>query len=149
MRALSIRQPWAWLIIRPDLVGAELRNSAVLAGQVKNIENRSWSTDFRGEILIHAAKGMTRAEYDNCRFYALDRGVVVPPMKDLQRGGIIGRAEVVDCVHEGVLTAYTARWFMGPYGLRLVNPQPTEFVPLKGMLGFFRVSDDFAPVPKA
>jgi hypothetical protein len=46
MKALSIRQPWAWLILN--------------AG--KDIENRDWLTRFRGPFLIHASKGMTRAE---------------------------------------------------------------------------------------
>jgi hypothetical protein len=39
MKALSIRQPWAWLII---------------AG-IKDIENRRWATNHRGPILVHAA----------------------------------------------------------------------------------------------
>jgi hypothetical protein len=46
--ALSIRQPWAWLILH--------------AG--KDIENRDWPTKYRGPFLIHASKGMTRDEYE-------------------------------------------------------------------------------------
>ena len=49
MKALSIRQPWAWLILN--------------AG--KDIENRSWYTSVRGRVLIHASKGMTLAEYED------------------------------------------------------------------------------------
>lgn len=45
--ALSIRQPWAWLILH--------------AG--KDIENRTWQTYQRGWFAIHASKGMTRREY--------------------------------------------------------------------------------------
>jgi hypothetical protein len=48
MKALSIRQPWAWLILN--------------AG--KDIENRDWPTHFRGRFLIHASKGMTHDEYE-------------------------------------------------------------------------------------
>lgn len=40
MKALSIRQPWAWMILH--------------AG--KDIENREWPTRFRGRVLIHASK---------------------------------------------------------------------------------------------
>ena len=47
--ALSIRQPWAWLIVNG----------------YKDIENRNWKTNFRGKILVHAAKGMTKAEYED------------------------------------------------------------------------------------
>jgi hypothetical protein len=57
MKALSIRQPWAWLILH--------------AG--KDIENRDWPTRFRGRFLIHAAKGMTRDEYENGRGAAARR----------------------------------------------------------------------------
>ena len=46
MKALSIRQPWAWLIVHGR----------------KDIENRSWRTKFRGRFLVHAAQGMTRRE---------------------------------------------------------------------------------------
>ncbi|WP_229215634.1 ASCH domain-containing protein [Duganella sp. CY15W] len=41
MKALSIRQPWAWLIVNG----------------YKDIENRSWSTNVRGKVLVHASKG--------------------------------------------------------------------------------------------
>ena len=46
---LSIRQPWAWLILN--------------AG--KDIENREWPTRFRGRVLIHASKGMTHDEWED------------------------------------------------------------------------------------
>ena len=44
MKTLSITQPWATLIA----IGA------------KGIETRSWSTDYRGELAVHAAKGFPR-----------------------------------------------------------------------------------------
>ena len=50
MKALSIRQPWAWLIVNGH----------------KDIENRQWRTHFRGKIYVHAAKGMTRGDYLAC-----------------------------------------------------------------------------------
>ncbi|WP_289241690.1 ASCH domain-containing protein [Delftia sp.] len=46
--ALSIRQPWAWLIVHG----------------YKDIENRDWHTPFRGNLLVHAGLTMTRAYYD-------------------------------------------------------------------------------------
>lgn len=39
MRVLSIRQPWAWLIV----------------SGYKDIENRTWYTPYRGEIAVHAS----------------------------------------------------------------------------------------------
>lgn len=49
MKAISIRQPWASLIV----LG------------IKDIENRSWPTSQRGIVLVHASKGMTRSEHED------------------------------------------------------------------------------------
>lgn len=121
MKALSIRQPWAWLIIHGG----------------KDIENRSWHTKFRGRFLVHAAKGMTRAEYyDACR-YAADRGVSIPFREELQHGGIIGSVELVDS-----LDASASPWYMGEKGFLLRDPKPLPFTPLKGQLNFFDVHNE-------
>ena len=40
VKALSIQQPWAWLIVNGH----------------KDIENRDWRTNFRGPVAIHAGK---------------------------------------------------------------------------------------------
>lgn len=47
MKALSIKQPWASLICTP-------RQDNPLLG-IKDIENRTWRTHFRGKIYIHAS----------------------------------------------------------------------------------------------
>lgn len=121
--ALSIRQPWAWAIIN--------------AG--KDIENRDWSTKFRGPVCIHAAKGMTQGEFDS--FVDLSRvmfreglwkGDFIPERKALSRGGIVGVCDIVDCVN-----ASESPWFFGRYGFVLKNARPVEFIPVKGALGFF------------
>ena len=115
--ALSIRQPWAWAIIH--------------AG--KDIENRDWPTKFRGPVCIHAAKGMTTAEHeDAARFMHFERGIVAPLFVHTVRGGIIGTAEVVDCVE-----ASPSPWFFGRYGFVLRNPLAVDFIPVRGALGFF------------
>jgi hypothetical protein len=114
--ALSIRQPWAWLILHGG----------------KDIENRSWYTHRRGPILIHASQGMTKAEYQEAQWTAEDNGIELPPFDQLQRGGIIGQVEIVDC-----LTHSTSPWYFGQYGFLLKNPKPLPFQPCKGSLGFF------------
>lgn len=121
MKALTIRQPWAWSIIH--------------AG--KDIENRDWATKFRGRFLVHAAKGMTREEYEEtCEFF---EGLKIepPPLAALQWGGIIGIAELVDCVE-----ASASPWFFGRYGFVLRDPKPMEFIPCKGALGWWAPSAD-------
>ncbi len=120
MKALSIRQPWAWLIINSN----------------KDIENRSWHTKFRGRFLVHASQGMTRSEYGFAWQFAKRLGVTVPPFEDLQRGGIIGSVDLVDSVDTS-----TSPWYMGEKGFVLRDPKPLEFVPMKGRLGFFDVPD--------
>ena len=119
---ISVRQPWAWLIFNG-----------------KDIENRDWYTKVRGQVFIHASKGMTNQEY----LWALEfAGQIIPrhilsvfPGKDeLARGGIIGSVEIVDCV-----TRSDSRWFRGRYGFVLRDQQPLPFYPYRGHLGFFKI----------
>jgi len=121
-QALSVRQPWAWAIIH--------------AG--KDIENRSWQAvnhglRVRGSIAIHAAKGITRDEYESASDFMAHIGVTCPPAIDLMRGGIIGTVEVIDVVKDS-----KSPWFMGPRGLVLSNPQCCDFIPAVGALGYFK-----------
>jgi len=55
MKCISIRQPWAWLIVRPDIIGEDTRARAYAAGLIKDIENRDWLTRYRGPVAIHAS----------------------------------------------------------------------------------------------
>lgn len=137
MKALSIRQPWAWLIIRPDITDPETREFAIRNAYTKDIENRSWPTKMRGRILVHAAKGMTLDEYDEAIdvLWAVgDRTINLPSVDQIDRGGIIGTVDIVDCI-----TRSASPWFFGPYGFVLSNPQPLPFLPMSGRLGFFDV----------
>lgn len=113
--ALSIRQPWAWLIVH--------------AG--KDIENRSWPTRFRGPVLIHAGKAWGREERE-AREYVIDKMRIYIPEK-LPLGGIVGRAEIVDCVEQS-----DSPWFFGPYGFVLRRAHDLTFAPCRGALGFFK-----------
>ncbi|MFU6893283.1 ASCH domain-containing protein [Pseudomonas aeruginosa] len=118
MKALSIRQPWAWLIVNGH----------------KDIENRSWPTRFRGPVLIHAAKGMTGTEYNDAYFFALDQGITIPHFNDLERGGIVGVATVTGCSDDCL-----SPWFFGKFGFQLAEAKSLPFRPCKGRLGFFEV----------
>lgn len=123
MIALSIRQPWAWLILN--------------AG--KDIENRDWPTDRRGRFLIHASKGMTQDEYISGALTLRDirQDIELPPFEKLQRGGIVGSVELVNCVSDN-----QSPWFFGDFGFVLRDPQPLAFAPFKGRLGFFDVPEE-------
>lgn len=134
--ALSVRQPWAWAIIH--------------AG--KDIENRSWQAvnhglRQRGRIAIHAAKGMTRDEYEEARDFIDRQGRPCPDAHALHRGGIIGSVEVID-----VVGRHDSPWFFGPRGLVLRDPRPCPFVPATGALGYFKWSPgdpaDLVPIAR-
>ena len=123
MKALSIKQPWAWLIIHGG----------------KDIENRSWRTKFRGRFLVHASAGCTKKEWASAVSFALNAGLIkhpaeVPPINELEFGSIIGSVELVDCVD----TSHSP-WYMGQNGFVLSDPKPLAIMPYKGRLGFFEV----------
>lgn len=120
MKALSIRQPWAWLIVNGH----------------KDIENRDWWTGFRGPVLIHASKGMTRDEYDDCEDLSSALGVTLPPFEALERGGIVGRAVITGCVKDS-----DSPWFFGKYGFVVADAKTLPFRPFRGQLGFFDVQE--------
>lgn len=126
MMALSIRQPWASLILA--------------AG--KDIENRCWPTRYRGRFLVHAAKGCTRDEWADAIEFAEDilDSNITTDLKAIPRGGIIGSVELVDCV-----SASESPWFVGEYGFVLRDPKWLPFVPWKGQLGFFDVPESALP----
>ena len=139
MKALSVRNPWAWLIVRSDIVGEEARRQAYLDGLIKDVENRSHRTNFRGEFLIHASMGMTSREYEDAYAFLVTvvPNIELPPLHSLQFGGIVGAARLVDCVDSS-----DSRWYMGQKGYVLRDARPLPFVPCMGKLGFFDVPDD-------
>lgn len=138
MKAISIRQPWAWLIVRPDLVDPAARQLAMEKGEIKDMENRDWATTHRGPVLIHASKGMTVEEYDEV-FDFLDDGfpnIKLPPYDSLERGGIVGKAEITGCTKLS-----NSKWFFGSYGFVLTNQEPLAFRPCPGRLMLFEVGE--------
>ena len=126
--ALSIRQPWAWLIVNGH----------------KDIENRDWPTVFRGELLVHAGQTMTRPFYDATVAELSAAGLCppdLPAFEDLPRGGLVGWTRVVDCLQE-----HPSPWKLeGSHGFVLRDSRPMPFVPWKGRLGFFNVPREAIP----
>jgi hypothetical protein len=121
MKALSIRQPWAWLVLH--------------AG--KDIENRDWrvrnpALRFRGTCLIHAGIALQPISDDLRAWVRRTSGVDLPRSDEFPRGGIVGHVDVID-----VVRISSSPWFEGPCGLVLANPKPLPFRACRGMLGFF------------
>jgi hypothetical protein len=124
LRALSLRQPWAWAILH--------------AG--KDIENRKWNTRVRGRIALHAAYGMTLEEYqDGCDFInSIKPNIVVPAFEQIIRGAIVGLVEITDVVRK-----HSSPWFEGPYGFVVARPQLLAMpIECPGALGFWNVSPE-------
>jgi hypothetical protein len=132
MRALSIRQPWAWLILN--------------AG--KDIENRDWrprnpALRFRGTCLIHTGIALQPISDELRAWVSQTSGVDLPRSDELLRGGIVGQVDIID-----VVGASSSPWFEGPCGLVLANPKPLSFFACRGRLGFFEISQ-LSNVPMA
>ena len=150
-RALSVRQPYAKLIIdgAPIFVAVDNENgtqSVEYSGKVivKNIENRSrpLPVNMVGQrVMIHA--GLQFAP-DSLEWLMESRlvGVMTALMlhtndnKIIPRGAIVGEVTLTGCVTES-----DNPWFTGPYGWTLENPIAyPEPIPWKGKLGFFEVA---------
>ena len=121
-RAISIRQPWAWLIVHG----------------YKDIENRSWKTKYRGPVYIHAGKLLSKDEFIDAELVANGLGITIPQPDELTFGSIIGIATITNCVSES-----NSPWFSGAYGFKLKNATPLDNpIPYRGQLGFFKVKQN-------
>jgi hypothetical protein len=109
MRILSVRQPWAALIVNG----------------IKDVENRTWLTRYRGPVLVHASQ---RA--DDITADEIERRFGVRLPSDLLGGGIVGMTEIVDCAR-----LHASKWYApGHYAFVLANSRPLPFVRWKGAL---------------
>jgi len=123
MKTLSIRQPWADLIIQGR----------------KTLELRTWTVKHRGPLAIHASQTVER---EACLAHGLDPDQVTA-------GAAIGVVDLVE-ISELDAASYEARrgehladepWGGGPlYGWRLANPRLLpEPLPVRGRMGLFEL----------
>jgi hypothetical protein len=121
---LSIRQPWAELILQG----------------VKTVEVRSWPTKHRGRLWIHAGKRIEKAV---CEHYSVRPG-------ELATGALVGWCDLHDCIqfdaatwaelqprhlNLGAFSPPLFAWF-------LRSPQRQAVEPMAGHLGLMRLPDD-------
>jgi hypothetical protein len=136
MKALTICQPYAHLICLPDD-----------DDRAKRVENRTWSTDYRGPLLIHAGKSRKFLSGDN---YGI-------PMESMDFGSVIGVCQLSECfkfddepswqsegIPENVLRRF--KWLgchkhvEGPFCFVLTRVRRFEKpIPYRGAQGFFEV----------
>lgn len=137
---LSIRQPWLWLITHPEVLTA-------CNIPVKDIENRDWTTDLRGDLLLHAGTAVdtdlfSRGKLDRSYFvYKFGRNgdalyAAMPQRKeDYPLGMIAGQSRLSD-----VVTKSPSPWFCGRYGFVLSNARAFETpISYRGALKIFSV----------
>lgn len=120
MKALSLKQPWAELVV---------------SGK-KTLEVRKWNTKFRGEFLVHASKNTNKESEKEFGF------------KDLPTGCIVGKATLVDVKKyqseqefEKDAGKHFAKGWWNPkaHGFILANAQRVNPKKIKGQLNFFEV----------
>ena len=115
MKALSLKQPWAEL---------------VLLGR-KKIEIRKWNTKFRGKFLIHASKVPDDEAMKRFGF------------EELPVGMIVGEAELMDVKKyspvefEKDKNLHLATSEFGKHGFILENVKRIKEIPAKGALGLW------------
>jgi len=77
MKVLSLQEPWASLIKE----------------NIKHIETRSWKTNYRGELFIHASKRiLTKND-----FFKYSKQLGLLNDTDFKYGYIIAKCKLVDC----------------------------------------------------
>ena len=124
MKVITIKQPWATLI----------------AEGYKEYEFRTWNTKYRGDILIHAGKGIDKKAIEKFKKYNLD----------YPTGCIIAKAKLTDSiyvddafvkkvgptnplVYEGIISKQD--W--EGYGFKLENIEKIKPIYIKGQLGLW------------
>jgi hypothetical protein len=156
MKALTITQPWATLVV----LGA------------KKIETRSWKTPYRGPLAIHAAKGFPKDAQllvlTDWRFFGglkpqlaasyQANGIRLVPsapgyeaLRELPRGVVIATCRLVDCVtisreFEAELDPGErafGNYESGRFAWILEDVKPLEGpIPAKGMLSLWEWWDE-------
>lgn len=131
MKALSIKEPYATLIVKG----------------IKKIETRSYKTNYRGPLLIHASK--SKVEKD---ILANKELVSLFDFEELSYGEIIGKCEIIDCIYMDEkfleeIKKHKVEYICGDYKLGryawvLDKVEKLEKIPVRGNLGLWNYDFD-------
>lgn len=121
MQAITLHQPWA---------------SLIAAGK-KQYETRSWSTNYRGPIAIHAGKKLHEDE----NLISL----VEFPKFPMVLGAIVAIAELTDCIlmdekfilKQSSFEQFLGLWEVGRYAWKLENVRAIEPIAASGKQGLW------------
>lgn len=135
MKAITIKQPWASLIV----------------SGLKDIENRTWNCPkkYLGKrVLIHAAKTSVKEGWSALNGMQIEKvskhkDKLYGDNEDLPKGAIIGSVEIVDCIQN-----HPSPWAeKGVWNWVLANPILfPEPIPAKGKLSFWEYDKILEPV---
>ncbi len=131
MKVITIKQPFATLI----------------AEGIKEYEFRTWKTKYRGEILIHAGKGIDKKAMERFKYLNLE----------YPTGQIIAKATITDCikvddnlrdilskkdpiVYKGVINKTAKDW--DGYGFKLENVKKITPIPINGKLSLWDYDEE-------
>lgn len=131
IKALSLKQPIAWLIANNYLL----------------VDDRTWGTQHRGTILIHASKGLYQEYYDHLKS---NTDIPLPDQDKLEYGGVIGIANLILCCRprdlpadiRGEKLAHFNGVNQAHFGFLFEQATPMTFMPCRGKLGIFEINID-------
>ncbi|MDD4187648.1 MAG: ASCH domain-containing protein [Bacilli bacterium] len=133
MKVLSVQEPWASLVKE----------------QIKQIETRSWKTNYRGELYIHASKKIcTKKEFAE---YTPQISLLKEPIFDY--GCIIAKCILDDCIlmteefieeiKNNKIEYLCGDYQVGRYAWILKDIKPlVKPIPAKGSLGIWKYKED-------
>ena len=124
MKTLTIKQPFATLIVEG----------------LKEYEFRTWKTNYRGEILIHAGKAVDKKAMKKYEYLGLE----------YPKGCIIGKATITDCIkidddarkilkekNSIIYSNIIDNKDWNGYGFKLENVEKLENIEVCGKLSFW------------
>ena len=122
MKVLTIKQPWASLIMQG----------------IKKYEFRSWQTKYRGDILIHSASQVDKEAMEKYSKY----------LTSVPTGVILGIVTITDCIKKSEdfkqillnekCDVYTEKSFEANYGWKIENIRKFKnLIKAKGKLGLW------------
>lgn len=132
MKVISVKEPFATLIMNGD----------------KLIETRSWKTNYRGELFIHASGKSLAKEF-------LTNDFVIDFIKDMDMnyGNIICKVNLIDCIYmDTKFIEHIKRnkkeynygeYKIGRYAWVFNNVEPIYPIPTKGKLNIWNYDSDY------
>lgn len=138
MKVLSIKEPFATLI----------------ANGTKKIETRSWKTNYRGELFIHASSvGVSYSKLRNQLVKNLSKNL------KLNCGNIICKCNLIDCIYmderfikkikQNTIEYSCGEYESGRYAWILDNVELIYPIPAKGKLNIWNFSGEYELISSA